>query len=276
MRAPAQGLAAGLGLAVVLALGLALGLAPAPASAFLNDEEARKAIVELRTRLATLEEQSRVRQAEAAASAAAERNRVAEELATLRRSLLELNNQLQALRADIARLGGVDETLQRDLAEAQRRQRDLSTAFDERLKKIEPVKITLDGREYMVEQEERRSFEEAFAAIRGGDFERSVTLFTGFLRRYPGSPYADGARFWLGNSQYGRREYKQAIEVFRAFVSAAPLHPRAPDALLAIANSQAEMKDGRAARRTIEELIKEYPSSEAASAGRDRLASLPR
>ena len=36
------------------------------------------------------------------------------------------------------------------------------------------------------------------------------------------------------------------------------------------------MKDGRGARRTIEELLKEYPSSEAAQAGRDRLASLPR
>jgi tol-pal system protein YbgF len=103
-----------------------------------------------------------------------------------------------------------------------------------------------------------------------------VQLFTGFLRRYPGSPYADGARFWLGNSQYGRRDYKQAIDLFRAFVSSAPLHPRAPDALLALANSQAEMKDGRAARRTIEELMKEYPSSEAAQAGKDRLATLPK
>jgi TolA-binding protein len=43
-----------------------------------------------------------------------------------------------------------------------------------------------------------------------------------------------------------------------------------------VANSQAEMKDGRAARRTIEELLKEYPSAEAATAGRDRLASLPK
>jgi len=136
--------------------------------------------------------------------------------------------------------------------------------------------VAIDGREFMVEQEERRGYDEAFAAIRGGDFERSVQLFTGFLRRYPGSPYADSARFWLANAHYGRRDYRQAIDLFRAFVTSAPLHPRAPDALLAVANSQAEMKDGRGARRTIEELLKEYPSSEAAVAGRDRLASLPK
>ena len=260
-------------LAGIAALGL---LMAGPAAAFLNDAEARKAITDLREKVEAMEAASAKREAELTAAAAAERARLAEEVATLRRSLLELNNQIVALRGELARLSGNDETLAKDLAEAQRRQRDLTQAFDERLKKIEPVKVSIDGREFMVEQEERRAYDEAFAAIRGGDFDRSVQLFTGFLRRYPGSPYADTARFWLGNSQYGRRDYKQAIELFRAFVTAAPLHPRAPDALLALANSQAEMKDGRAARRTIEELLKEYPSSEAAQAGRDRLASLPR
>jgi tol-pal system protein YbgF len=268
MRAPAA--------AWLLCLGLSMGLAADPAAAFLNDEEARKAIVELRARIATIEEAATKREAENSAAATAERTRLQEEIATLRRSLLELNNQISTLRSELAKLSGTDETLARDLAEAQRRQRDVTAAFDERLKKIEPVKVVLDGREFMVEQEEKRSYDEAFAAIRSGDFDKSSQLFSTFLRRFPGSPYADAARFWLGNSQYGRRDYKGAIDSFRGFVTASPLHPRAPDALLALANSQAEMKDGRAARRTIEELIKEYPSSEAAQAGRDRLASLPR
>ena len=61
---------------------------------------------------------------------------------------------------------------------------------------------------------------------------------------------------------------------FRAFVTAAPDHPRAPEALLALANSQAEAKDVRGARRTIDELMKSYPQSEAAQAGKERLATL--
>ncbi len=251
-------------------------LAAGPASAFLNDEEARKAIADLRLKVEAMEQAAAKREADITAAAAAEKARLTEEVATLRRSLLELNNQIVALRGELARLSGNDETLQKELAEAQRRQRDLTQAFDDRLKKIEPVKVSIDGRDFMVEQEERRGYDEAFAAIRSGDFDKSVQLFTGFLRRYPGSPYADTARFWLANAQYGRRDYKQSIELFRAFVTSAPLHPRAPDALLALANSQAEMKDGRSARRTIEELMKEYPSSEAAQAGKDRLASLPK
>jgi TolA-binding protein len=71
-----------------------------------------------------------------------------------------------------------------------------------------------------------------------------------------------------------RRDYKEAIATFRAFVAAAPDHPRAPEALLALANSQAEMKDTKGARKTIDDLIKAYPKSEAAQAGKERLASL--
>jgi hypothetical protein len=37
--------------------------------------------------------------------------------------------------------------------------------------------------------------------------------------------------------------------------------------MLAIANCQAELKDTKAARKTIEDLVKAYPKSEAAQAG---------
>ena len=44
--------------------------------------------------------------------------------------------------------------------------------------------------------------------------------------------------------------------------------------MLAMANSQIEMKDVSGARRTLGELVKAYPQSEAAQAGKQRLATL--
>ena len=41
-----------------------------------------------------------------------------------------------------------------------------------------------------------------------------------------------------------------------------------------MANCQVEMKDIKAARRTLDDLLKAYPKSEAAAAGRERLGSL--
>ncbi len=249
----------------------ALLLASASAHAGLfDDEEARKAIADVRARVAVIEEQNRLRGTEAGAQNA----QLAEQLSALRRSLLDLNNQLEAMRGEIAKLRGSDEQLQRDVADLQKRQRDTAQAFDDRLRRTEPVKVALDGREFMAEPDEKRAFDEAFATIRSGDFDKAVSQLTAFQKRHPASGYTDAVRFWLGNAQYGRRDYKDAIATFRSFVNAAPDHPRAPEALLAIANSQAEMKDPRAARKTIDDLMKAYPKSEAAQAGRERLASI--
>ena len=75
-------------------------------------------------------------------------------------------------------------------------------------------------------------------------------------------------------AQYGKRQYAQSIATFRSFIAAAPDNPRAAEAMLALANSQIEMKDARSAKKTLADLIKAYPSSEAAQAGRERLAAL--
>ena len=255
---------------------LMAGVGTAQAGLF-DDEEARKAIVELRARLTQGDDAARTRASETAAAQAqlaAANAQLAEQLGSLRRSLLDLNNQLESLRAELAKLRGTDEQMGRELADLQKRQRDVGQSLDDRLRRVEPVKITLDGREHLVDPEEKRAYDEAITSIRGGDFDRSVSLLGNFLRRFGASPYADMARFWLGNAQYGRRDYKEAIASFRGFAAAAPEHPRAPEALLALANSQAETKDTRGARKTLEDLLKAYPQSEAAQAARERLAAL--
>jgi tol-pal system protein YbgF len=258
--------AAPLALAGLVAL---VAAGPARASLF-SDEEARKAIVDLRGRIAASDESTKARLTELSASNA----QLLEQLGAMRRSLLELNNQLEAVRGELARLRGNDEQLAKDLGDLQRRQKDIGQSLDERLRNLEPVKLTLDGREIVVEQDEKKAYDEAIGLIRGGEFDKAVPALQGFLKKFPGSAYTDSVRFWIGNAQYGKRDYREAIATFRAFVTASPAHPRAPEALLAIANSQAEMKDPRSARKTIEDLMKTYPQSEAAQAGKERLASI--
>jgi len=254
-----------------LAAGLVAALCvPAAHAALFEDEDARRAILDLRQRL----EQTGARQAEQNA-------KLTEQVDQLRRSLLDLNNQLELLRADNAKLRGQNEQMARDLvdlqraqADIQKRQSDIQQGVDDRIRRIEPQKVSVDGKEFLAEPDEKRQYEDALAAVRQGQFERAEPLLTTLLQRYPSSGYRPSALFWLGNAQYARREYKDAITSFRSLVSSAPDNPKAPEALLAIANCQAELKDSKAARRTIEELVKNYPKSEAAQAGRERLVSL--
>lgn len=250
-----------------LALLAAAAIAPAAHAGLLDDDDARRAILDLRQKFEQASDQAKVRQADADA-------KLADQLSQLKRGLLELNTQLELQRADNAKLRGQNEQLTRDIAELQRKQTDLSASLDERLRKFEPQKVTVDDKEFSVDPDEKRLYDDSLAALRKGDFANASTGLQGMLKRYPASGYREQALFWLGNAQYGKREYKDAIATFRSLVTAAPDSPRAPEAMLAVANCQAELKDAKAARKTIDELVKTYPRSEAAQAGKERLASL--
>lgn len=230
-----------------------------------DDDEARRAILDLRTRMTQLEASSKSQNAQ-----------TEQTLQQLQGALLDLNNQNEQLRQQIAQLRGTNEQLARDLADVQRRQKDIAQGVEDRLKRVEPQQVTLDGKQFNADAEEVAAYENATATLRGGQFDQAVQALSGFLRRYPASGYGDSVRYWLGNAQFGNRDFKGAIATFRAFISGAPDHPRAPEAMLAVANCQIELKDIRGARKTLDDLIKNYPKSEAASAGRDRLSSLPR
>jgi len=232
-----------------------------------DDEEARRAILDLRQRVEAGRQDAENRVTEHA-------TRTSEENAQLRRSLLDLQNQIETLRADMARLVGQNEQLTRDVAELQRQQKEVMQGIDDRLRRFEPVKVTVDGREFLAEQAEKRDYEAALAIFRKGDFAGAQSAFSDFLRRYALSGYAPPAFFWLGNAQYATRDYKEAIQNFRALLKQTPDHLRAPEAVLSIANCQIELKETKAARKTLEDLMKAYPQTEAAAAAKERLARL--
>ncbi|HEV6967017.1 tol-pal system protein YbgF [Roseateles sp.] len=248
-----------------LAAGLLLAQ-PARAGLF-EDDEARKALLELRAKVQANEDLANKRAAEV-------NSLVQDQIQPLRRSVLDLNAQIDMLRSEIAKLRGANEQLARDLADTQRKLTDQSQSVDARLKPLEPQKVSLDGREFQVAPDERNQYEAAIGLVRRGDFTEAVAALNAFLKRYPASGYTDSVRFWLGNAQYGKRDYKDAIATFRAFIAANGDHPRAAEALLALGNCQVELKDNKAARRSFEEVVKAYPGTEAAQAAKERLATL--
>jgi tol-pal system protein YbgF len=256
-------------LAVALA-GVWLAAAPAAHAGLFDDEEARRAILDLRQRV----DGSRQASDQATQRLAEEVRKQAEENAQLRRSILELQGQIDAVRGDLAKQRGLDEQLARDVAELQKGQKNLSQGVEDRLKKIEPTKVTVDGQEFTADPAETRDYEAALAVFRKGDFPAAQTGFFEFVKRYPQSGYGPSALFWLGNAQYATRAYKEAVANFRSMLAVAPTHPRAPEAALSIANCQLELKDTKAARKTLDDLVKAYPQSEAAVAAKDRLSKI--
>ena len=232
-------------------------------AALFEDDEARRAILDLRQKF----DISQQRMSEDARKAN-------DDNAQLRRSLIDLSNQIEVLRSEMASLRGQSEQLSKSVADTQRTQKDLTQGVDDRLRKFEPGKVTVDGREFAAEPAEKQEFETALAVFRKGDFATAQTSFLGFINRYPKSGYRVPALFWMANAQYALRDYRSAVANFRALVAADPEHVRAPEALLSIANCQVELKDSKAARKTLEDLVKTYPQSEPASVAKERLSKL--
>jgi tol-pal system protein YbgF len=236
-----------------------------------DDDEARRAIVELRQNQSDLRAQADANRQ----SLTEELRKANEENVQLRKSLLDTQNQLEAIRSDMAKLRGQTEVLARDMADVQRKQKDDLQALDERMRKFEPAKVSVDGKEFLADPAEKRDYESALGIFRKGDFERAQVALVDFLTRYgANSGYRVSALFWLGNAQYALKDYKESIINFRALIAAAPDHMRVPESLLAISNCQLEMKDSKAARKTLEELAKTFPTSEAGAAAKERLARM--
>ena len=187
---------------------------PAHAGLF-DDDEARKAILDLRQKLEQSNEQNRLKQAELNAQ-------LLEQIMQIKRSLLELNTQFEALRTDNAKLRGQDEELARALADLQRRVKDTVQVVDDRFKRFEPQKVTLDGAEFLAEPEEKRLYDDAIGLIRKSDFAGAAGALAAFRKRYPTSGYGESVLFWMGNANYGKRDYKEAIASFRALIAAKP------------------------------------------------------
>jgi tol-pal system protein YbgF len=164
--------------------------------------------------------------------------------------------------------------LARAVSDFQIRQKDLAVGVEDRLRRFDPVKVTLDGLEFMAEPAEKRDYDAAMETFRKGDFATAQLALAAFVQRYRTSGYAASSLFWLGNAQYANKDYKESMANFQLMLKSAPTHPRAPEAMLAVSNVQIELKDLKGARKTMEELVKAYPASETAATARERLLRL--
>ena len=217
-----------------------------------EDEEARRAILDLRQRLDTVEKSDN----------------------QLRNSLLDLQSQIELMRQELAQSRGRNEQLVRDVSEMQQRQRDAQAGLDERLRKFEPARVAVDGVEFVADPAEKKDFEAAMEIFRSGKFDQAQSSLASFLQRYPKSGYGPSVLFWLGNAEYANKDYKGALAHFRQMLTASPNHTRAPEAMLAVSNVQLELKDIKGARKTLQELMAAYPNTDTANVAKERLAKL--
>ncbi len=110
--------------------------------------------------------------------------------------------------------------------------------------------------------------------LTAGTHADAAASFREFLRRYPTHEYADNAQYWLGECYYDLKDYATAVREFRRVVEKHATGNKVPDALLKMGFSYLSLGENGAGRRSLQELVRTYPSHPSARLANERLAAL--
>ena len=169
------------GVVTSLVLGLGLGTAcESTRAALFEDDDARRSILDLRTRIDGLNRDTLRRLEDLSARL--------ERLEAASGGQLTLANRIEALRQEIERLRGELEVQTNELAATQRRLRDQYAEVDSRVKRFEPIQVMVDGQSFSVDPMERRAFDGAVLLFRAGDFRNALNSLDSLIANYPQNP----------------------------------------------------------------------------------------
>jgi tol-pal system protein YbgF len=217
-------------------------------------------------------------------------------------SLLDLSNQLEALRSDVRGVHNDVDQIQHDLDSARKQQRDLYADLDRRLKALESRTAGRGGGEAsgaggastagaspgagtagaasaegaggevpVPGGSDTANYQAAFGLLKDSQYDKAVVAFKQFLQAFPESAYADNAQYWLGEAYYVNKSFPEALAAFQRVVDKYPQSRKVPDALLKVGFCDYELKQFQAAHEVLSQVVSTYPDTPAGNLARQRL-----
>jgi tol-pal system protein YbgF len=232
------------------------------------------------------------------------------------RSLVSLMEQVSALQREVQQLRGDIEVQTHSMESLQKRQRDLYLDIDRRLHRLEaggvqgqtdvpgtaavvparpggapgapppaapftpPRSSTATGSAAasaaLNPAEQRKDYDRALEQLKEGRYTEASSAFQDFLKKHPGSSYADNAQYWLGEVYYVTRQFQLALSEFGKVVDGYPDSTKIADAKLKIGYIQYELKDWTKAREMLAQVVQAYPGTTTARLAQERLDRMKR
>ena len=126
------------------------------------DDDARRAILDLRAQVAALEEQ-------------------------LKNAQISFATRLDNLQNQNRVLTGQVEELSNAIRQEKRSTRELYASIDERLVKFEPREVEVNGVKVMVQPQEQVAYDAAVELLKAGDYKQAASAFANFVNDWPKS-----------------------------------------------------------------------------------------
>jgi tol-pal system protein YbgF len=207
-------------------------------------------------------------------------------------SLLDVSNQLEALRSDVRSMHNDVDQLSKALESGHKQQREMYTDLDLRLKNLElrggaassgsaapppayaasvAASAASAGAGATDSGEDKLAYQTAFNLLKDGQYDRAIPAFQKFLVTYPESSLADNAQYWLGEAYYVNKAYPEAEAAFQRVVEKYPQSRKLGDALLKIGFCRYETKQFQSAREVLGQVVTRFPDTPAARLAQQRL-----
>ena len=272
---------------------IALGLAVTTAShaALFDDTEARKRILELENKQTSEHDAQQKAITDLTRTQQSLDKRVQSLEALINgKGLLDMQNQLEQIRQDVAQLKGDLEVVTHQLEDMRTKQNTTFTDLETRVRKLEGLAQSVTGGQMPLSangasgnggdakvdasQQELSAFAEAESLNQSGKYKEAFNAYDAFLKTYSGSKLAPDALYGMGYVQFALKSYKSSAATQQKFLEGYASHPLAPNAMLNLANSQIQLGQIPGAKKTLKELIAAYPSAEVTPSAQKRLKVL--
>jgi tol-pal system protein YbgF len=211
-------------------------------------------------------------------------------------SLLDVSNQLEALRADVRSMHNDVDQLSNAIEAGRRQTRDMYVDLDQRMKNLEsrggagsggassaasgaaaaagaaaaPAPVGA-GDASSAGSDDKSSYQADFNLLKDGQYDRAIAAFQKFLSTYPDSSLADNAQYWMGEAFYVNKSFPEAQAAFQRVIDKYPQSRKIPDALLKIGYCRYEMKQWDSAREVLTQVVTRYADSPAGRLAQQRL-----
>ena len=119
-----------------------------------------------------------------------------------------------------------------------------------------------------------QTYQAAYRDYQRGNFDLAIDGFRDFLSASANSDLADNASYWIGESLFSQKKYREAIGQFDAVVNKYPKSDKVPGALLKKGYAYIAVGERAQGVVQLQYVLHEHPKSQEASLARQKLKQL--
>lgn len=117
-------------------------------------------------------------------------------------------------------------------------------------------------------------YQTAYRDYQRGNYDLAISGFQEFIEKNPSSDLADNAAYWVGESLFSQKKYREAIAQFDSVVNKYPKSDKVPGALLKKGYAYIALGERAQGVVQLQYVLHEHPASQEAELARTRLRQL--